>query len=132
MDLAELFQRLGIAVGLGLIVGLQRERSGSPMAGLRTFALITLFGALCGYLAREFGGFVPASGLLALAAVIVVGQLERHEDKPGATTEMSMLVMYVVGCMVMTGHVGLAVATGGSVAVLLHLKPQLHSVAHRI
>ena len=43
-ELLEILQRLGIAVGLGLIVGLQRERSGSPLGGFRTFPLATLFG----------------------------------------------------------------------------------------
>jgi uncharacterized membrane protein YhiD involved in acid resistance len=42
------FATLGIALGLGLLVGLERERNGDPVAGIRTFALIALFGALCG------------------------------------------------------------------------------------
>jgi hypothetical protein len=37
----EVFQTLGIALGLGLLVGLQRERSDSRWAGIRTFPLIT-------------------------------------------------------------------------------------------
>src|SRR5687767_4360421 len=103
MDLAELFQRLGTALGLGLIVGLQRERSGSPLGGFRTFPLVTLFGALTGFLALSFGGWIIASGLLALAGLITIGyfelrrETETSKDKPGLTTEVAMLLMFALG-----------------------------------
>lgn len=42
----ELIQELGVVLGLGLLVGFQREWVESKIAGIRTFALITLFGAL--------------------------------------------------------------------------------------
>ncbi|HEV2853969.1 MAG TPA: MgtC/SapB family protein [Thermoanaerobaculia bacterium] len=45
-----------VALGLGLLVGLQRERMDSAIAGIRTFALITLFGTVAGQLGRVFGG----------------------------------------------------------------------------
>ena len=44
--LGSVFVDLGIALGLGLLVGLQKERAESPLAGLRTFALVTLAGAV--------------------------------------------------------------------------------------
>ena len=47
-----------IALGLGLLVGLERERAASPLGGVRTFALITVLGAVCGLLAVDFGGWV--------------------------------------------------------------------------
>ena len=43
-DLATTFQLLAISLGLGLLVGIQRERVDAPLAGIRTFPLITLFG----------------------------------------------------------------------------------------
>src|SRR5437868_4089242 len=110
MELPELFQRLGTALGLGIIVGLQRERSGSPLAGIRTFPLVTLLGALCGVLAVDLGGWIIAAGLLAIAALITIGYLElktpeagaeeASRDKPGLTTEVAMLVMYALGAYV--------------------------------
>ena len=45
----EILLRFGLALGLGMLIGLQRERSRSrDLAGIRTFALIALFGALAG------------------------------------------------------------------------------------
>ena len=135
MELAELFRKLGIALGLGLLVGLQRERAGSRLAGFRTFPLVTVFGALCALLGDPFGGWIVGIGLAALAVVFVVGNLpmlKTDEEPQGVTTEVAMLVMFVVGASVVAGHAAVAIAVGGSVAVLLHLKPQLHALAAKI
>lgn len=131
----EIFGRLGIALGLGLLIGLQRERTDARLAGFRTFPLVTLFGALSGLLAESYGGWIVAGGLLALALIIVGGNLPLMRgggEPPGVTTEVTMLVMYSVGVYLMTGDLAVAIAICGAVAVLLHLKPQLHSLAAKI
>ena len=51
----DIYIRLAVALGLGLLVGLQRERVDSVIAGIRTFALISLFGAVCAQLAKKRG-----------------------------------------------------------------------------
>jgi uncharacterized membrane protein (DUF4010 family) len=132
MGLSELFQRLGIALGLGLLVGLQRERIRSTLGGFRTFPLVTLLGAISGVLAETHGGWVLAGGFLSLAGVIVAGQIESVDDKGGITTEVAMILMFAVGAFTMVGQPTIAAAVGGAVAVLLHLKPQMHSLARRL
>jgi uncharacterized membrane protein YhiD involved in acid resistance len=100
MDTAAAFRHLAIAVGLGLLVGLQRERAKSGLAGLRTFTLITMFGAICGMLSATLGGWVTAAGFLALAALIVVGNvaaLKQGVTDPGLTTEIAILLMFGLG-----------------------------------
>lgn len=54
----ELLKSLGTALGLGLLVGLQREWVQARIAGIRTFALVTLFGGLSGVLSFTLGGWV--------------------------------------------------------------------------
>jgi len=133
--LLDLFGRLALALGLGLLIGLQRERTDARLAGFRTFPLVTLFGALCGLLGGEFGGWVVGGGALALALVIVGGNLGRLRDggEPGGvTSEVTVLVMFALGVYLMHGELGVGIAVCGAVAVLLHLKPQLHSLAARI
>jgi uncharacterized membrane protein (DUF4010 family) len=132
MGLLDLFQRLGIALGLGLIVGLQRERSGSTLGGFRTFPLVTLFGAVCALLAETYTGWVIAAGLAALAAVIVVGHVENISERGGITTEVAMLLMFVVGAFAAVDRLQIAATLGGTVAVLLHLKPQMHQLAKKL
>src|SRR5205085_11438317 len=83
MELSYLFQQLGIALGLGLLVGLQRESAASALAGVRTFPLVTLFGAICGLLAVPYGGWIIGFGLLALTGLTGLGkQAELHQQKP--------------------------------------------------
>ncbi len=80
MDLASVFQHLGIALGLGLLVGLQRERVATRLAGVRTFPLVTILGTVCAMLAQSFGGFVIAVGMIALAGMIVMGNLAKLQQ----------------------------------------------------
>ena len=129
------FLQLAVALGLGLLVGLQRERMDSAIAGIRTFALITLFGALAAQLGRVFGGWVVAAGLLVVAAFVVAGNLARlskGEADPGQTTEFTAVLMYGVGAWVVVGAMPVAIALGGTVAVLLHLREPLHRFVARI
>jgi uncharacterized membrane protein (DUF4010 family) len=132
----EIFLRLGIALALGLLVGLERERSEAPLAGFRTFPLVTLLGSLAALLAPEFGGWLPAAGLVALAATIGVGDLLRQkdgaQDHPGITTEVALLLMYLVGVGLVADLLGPCVVLAGTVAVLLHLKERMHALAHRL
>src|SRR5688572_21356538 len=131
----EVFSRLGIALGLSLLVGLQRQRTDARLAGFRTFPLIALLGALCGLLAEIHGEWILAGGLGALAIIIVGGNLpllRESGESRGVTTEVTMLLMFAVGAYVMTGTPGVAIAICGAVVVLLHLKPQMHSLAAKI
>ncbi len=124
-----------LALALGFLVGLQREWSKSEIAGVRTFPLITLFGALAGVLSASVGGWTVAAALLAVAAMLVFGNISRlraGSTDPGITTEMAALVMFGVGVAVSQGMVGPAVVVTGSVAVLLQWKTELHRFVARI
>lgn len=136
MDPQLVIQKLLIALGLGLLVGLQRERVGSTLAGIRTFALITLFGAVCALLSESFGGWVVACGLIATAVMLAVGNLlklvAQGEVDSGLTTEMAVLSMYGVGAYAVVGDVTTSIVAGAIVAVLLQHKASLHGFVARI
>jgi uncharacterized membrane protein (DUF4010 family) len=135
MELAEVFQKVGIALGLGLLVGMQRERVKSPIAGIRTMALVTVFGAVTALLGIPFGGWVVGLGAVAVAAMLVIGNVAKIQSKkpdPGLTTEIATLLMYGVGAYTVVGHEAVAVAIGGGVAVLLHFKEPLHALVAKI
>ena len=123
-----LFQPLGLALLPGLLVGLQREHAAAGMAGMRTFPLITMLGAVSAVLAQQLGGWVVAAGLLGIAALIVAHSPRfRQLNAPsGMTTDVTMLLMFGVGAPLVLGPIAVAVAIGGAVAVLLQFKPELH------
>jgi uncharacterized membrane protein (DUF4010 family) len=134
LDTRETLIRLGISLGLGLLVGLQRERKGEELAGIRTFALITLFGtmtALVGDQVGPSGAWLIAAGALAVAVLMGVGGfLKARNDQLdiGLTTEVAALVMYGVGAFLAQGDKIVAVVVGAVVVLLLHLKTRLHGI----
>ncbi len=132
---SELLQSLGVALALGLLVGLQREWEHNRIAGLRTFAFVSLFGGLSGILAEAYGGWVIGAALIAFAAVTVPGYIASLRDRdadPGLTTEIAMLVMFATGAITILGHRMIAVVIAGSVMVLLQEKKALHQMVHKI
>lgn len=131
---------LAIATGLGMLVGLQRQRAQSDLAGIRTFALLTLFGAVSGTLAGAFGGWVLAAGLLAVAGAVLFGDLallqqaaaDGEAPDPGRTTEIAALTMFGIGALLPLGHRVPAIVLGAAVALLLYWKRPLHDLVGRI
>lgn len=134
LGLTDIYQ-LALSLGLGLLVGFQREWAAKRIAGIRTFPLVTLLGTLTAQLAQGFGGWVFAGGFVALAAIVWSGSQESHSgERPetGITTEVALLVMFVVGAVVAQGQPMAAVAVSGAVAVLLHWKRPLHDFVRRV
>jgi uncharacterized membrane protein (DUF4010 family) len=130
---------LAIAVGLGLLVGLEREWAGSPIAGIRTFPLITLLGTVAALLAPRFGGWIVPAALFAIASLLGVaawGEIRAAGGKDptvvGVTTEAAALVMFGVGAALGAGFTTEALVVAGVVAVLLHGRQPLHGLVARI
>jgi uncharacterized membrane protein (DUF4010 family) len=135
MDHTETFRQLGVSLLLGLLVGLQRQYADSPLAGLRTFPLVTLLGSLAALLGDFAGPWPIAAGLLALAALIGVSNHVRArggDAAAGITTEVAILVMFLVGAYVVVGDWVVAVVIGVGVAVLLQFKVELHGLVDRL
>jgi len=130
-----LFEQFGLALVLGLLVGLQREHAASGLVGMRSFALLTVLGTLAARLGVSFGGWVVAAGFLGVVGVLAFAHLMRAQDRSsdvGITTDVAALVMYGVGALLVVAPVAVAIAVGGGVAVLLQFKPELHSVARKL
>jgi uncharacterized membrane protein (DUF4010 family) len=136
-----LFSRFGIAIVLGLFVGLQREYAyrraeddGELLAGARTYPMIALLGALSALGAAELESPSPLAGTaLALGALLAVGHFWRaREQETGLTTEVTALVVFFVGALCYWEYLRLAAALGVGTAVLLSLKVQTHALARRI
>lgn len=116
MDPNELAASLAVALGVGLMIGLQREQSAREEAhsteprksvgGIRTYPLFALVGAVSVLLAKPFGVWIPAGSFLAVAVLLAIAY---HEDVSasrdrGLTSEIAFLLTFLLG--------GLAVAQG--------------------
>ena len=129
------FMDVLIALGLGLLVGLQKERAASPLAGLRTFALVSVMGAVSALIAAETGPLVIVGGLLAVAGFMVVGNLilmRIGENDPGQTTEVAVVLTFLVGALVVVGPREVAIVLGATTAMLLHLRDELRLLVARL
>ncbi|MBV0932594.1 MgtC/SapB family protein [Marinobacterium weihaiense] len=133
MDHAQLWQLL-VALALGMLIGLQRgwhERNapvGGRIAGIRTFGLLALTGALTAILATPFG---PGIVITTAAGIILVLGLahwldSREDHDLGLTTVVAGLVTYLLGVLALSGELQLAVATAVIVTLVLHFKQSLH------
>lgn len=128
---------LGISFGLGLLVGLQREKTDHKVAGVRTFTLIALLGTMTGFITREFDNpyVLPVIGLCITAIFIMANYMRIVEEpKPsvGQTTEVAILLMFVIGAYLVLGSRLIGVIVGGSLAILLYVKEILHDFIDRL
>ena len=121
---------LGIALGIGFIVGLEREWAEDKPVGVRSFALIGTLGGLCGLLIEPAGGLVAAAGLLILGAVLAI-DFHRSEGG-GITTIVAAIIVFALGVAAVQGFWLHSIVIGGAIMVLLHWKKPLHQWVDRI
>ncbi|MDD3483334.1 DUF4010 domain-containing protein [Azovibrio restrictus] len=123
-----------VAVGLGLLMGLERERNPSARAGLRTFGLVGMLGTVAALLAEKTGTpWVLAAGLLMVGAMMVAAYLTHPDEKdPGTTSVVALLLCYCYGAMIWYGYQTLAVMLGISTTVLLYFKAELRKVSEKL
>lgn len=120
--------RLAIAVGIGLLIGAERERhkgagSDRAAAGIRTFALA----ALSGGVALALGGeAVFAVTLLVVGGFAALGYVRGAGDDPGLTTEIALVLTALLGALA-TREPALASGLAVAVAVLLAARTRLHA-----
>ena len=128
---------LAIAFGLGLLVGLQREKSDHEMAGVRTFTLIAILGAVAGFLTRDFNNpfILPMFGIAVTALMLMANYMkskkEPHTDV-GQTTEVAVLLMFAIGSYLVLGNQLIGVIAGGALAILLYVKESLHNFIDKL
>lgn len=118
-----------VALAIGLLLGLERERSHARKlpAGSRSFALLSLAGAV----AAGFGQWVIVVVFLGVGALIALAYFRTSQDDPGTTTATAALVAYLLGALAYS-RPALAVALAVVVAGLLVSKNQIHRFARDI
>jgi uncharacterized membrane protein (DUF4010 family) len=131
-DLAadELWQVLlpfGVALAVGLLVGIERERHHNQRAGVRTFGIASLAGCL----AAAVSPTAVAAVVVAVGALAAVGHWLEADSDPGATTEVALLIAPLLGATAWYNPTA-ASAAGVLVAVLLAAKDPLHRFAREV
>jgi uncharacterized membrane protein (DUF4010 family) len=117
------WQSMGVALAVGLLVGSERERSkhetGSP--GVRTFALVSLVGAVAATVTAPVGAALVGGVVLML----VVSYLRSFDVDPGMTSEVAAVLTLGLGALAVV-RPALSTSLAVAVTVLLAGKETLH------
>jgi uncharacterized membrane protein (DUF4010 family) len=118
------------SLAVGLLVGVERERSPAAKAGVRTFALVSMLGTLLALLSEKMGSpWILASGIIAVGAMILSAYMDDEQDEdPGTTTQAALLLCLCLGAIIWYGYSTLAIMLAITTTVLLHFKPELQTM----
>jgi len=140
VDTLELFQRLGLALAIGFLIGVERgwrERegaAGSRVAGIRTFALIGLLGGIWGALYPYTGSIALGLAALGFAGGFTVFQWRESvvEGNLSVTTLIAGLVVFSLGTYAVLGKMTVAGAAGVATFALLAEREALHDFLKKV
>ncbi len=140
METVELFQRLGLALAIGFLIGIERgwrERegaTGSRVAGIRTYALIGLLGGVWGALYPVVGSVALGLAALGFAVGFTVFQWRESvaENNLSATALIAGLVAFGLGVFAVLGSMAAAGAAGVATFVLLAEREALHGFLKKV
>lgn len=133
-----LLKALAISAGLGLLVGLERERSkAAPDAdevflGVRTLPLVALWGVLATWLSERFSPWILGTSILGLLLLLGANYylaFQSRKREPGLTTVMATVVTFLLGALVYLGFPFVASVVAVTMTTALAYKPQIHRVA---
>lgn len=134
----DLLVNLLVSGSLGALIGLERQwerQVGHPerrvAAGVRTFALWAILGAVCAYLSKHGQTELFVAGLLAMAAWLGIYFYFQSREKSGAgfTTVATGLLTYLLGGLVVAGEARTALVLTVATLLLLAGKPSLHNIS---
>ncbi len=143
------FYRLAAAIGIGLIIGLQREHTYSDQsdrhpAGVRSFTLVGLAGAMTAMLSEQMGAVAPfVTGFIIIGMLLVASHIsfaiahKPQEGRPavgsdGVTTSVAVLVVYLLGALSMYGRLLESCVVVVVMLWVLSAKEQLHAFAQKL
>ena len=131
--------RFAVALGLGFLVGLEREsiradhQGKLSFGGVRTFPILSLFGFACAWLHTLGATLVLPAGLAAVASLAVLSYIQKAKlGRLGVTSEISALLTFAVGALSLLADVRVAMALGVVNTFLLSEKSTLESYVERL
>ena len=134
----DLLISLLVSASLGALIGLERQwerQFGHPekrvAAGVRTFALWAVLGAVCSHLSLNGQPFAFPIGLAAMACWLALFVFFQSREKSGAglTTAATGLLTFLLGALVVAGEARAALVLTVAMLLLLAGKPSLHALS---
>ena len=127
-----------ISLGIGLILGLEREydklKEEQGFAGIRTFPIVAIIGFILGNLSTTYTPWlviIIAAAFLLFLSLSHLSIVQKH-IMTGITTNMALFVTLILGIMVANHLHKEAVATAVVVVTLLSLKTTFNTFIKNI
>lgn len=121
MDTNDLIS-LAIAFGLGMLVGIQRQKTDHEMAGVRTFTLISILVVIVGFLTRAYDNpfILPVSSLGLTAVLIIASVLKLKRSDETDIGQITEVVALWIGVYLVFGNqaIGAMVIVFGSKKII--------------
>ena len=124
---------LAVALGIGLLIGIERERRKGDgdrraAAGVRTFAIAAMAGAVAQLLPTM--GLVPIGAAL-VAMLAAISHWNSRSSDPGMTTELALFATYLLGVLSVS-QPEVAAGCGAGLALLLAARSRIHRFATQL
>jgi uncharacterized membrane protein (DUF4010 family) len=137
MESILLLQKILLALAIGALIGIERERRRireEIFAGVRTFMLTCLFGLLTGYLSQLFSSCLPIYiGLATVCSIAIVsyGLKSAKTRRVGLTTRTAFILAFIIGVIVFYEDYPylISISLGVITTLLLLSKESLHKFA---
>lgn len=134
----ELLKNFFIALALGALIGLEREYAkhkgiGHSYAGIRTFPLIALLGAISAYLSDIISIWILITGLIIIGVISLLAYFAVSDKTHiGATTEIAGILTFFIGVIAYQGEIVLASILAVTITVILYSRSMLHNFTNKI
>mgnify|MGYP003632202240 CR=1 FL=1 len=121
------------SIGIGFLIGLERERHHNSIAGLRTFTLISVFGALGGYVVTQNQHYGLAIAMLVFVGIsLLLAQAKSSSEDPETTTFMAGMITFGLGYALWLGHPLLPASLAVAITAILYFRDQLRSMPNQL
>ena len=135
-----IFKNLLLAIALGALIGLEREyaryhQRGHAFAGIRTFPLIALMGAIAAFLGQSISPWILYISLFLLGLIIAIAYFllgEQDRKHTGATSEIAAFLTFFVGMFSFYGEFTFAITLAIIITLILYARSMLHHFAEKI
>ena len=138
MELQNTLIPLATSLIIGALIGMEREKNkqksnGMSAVGIRTDILISLFGAISAFLGRQVNPWIY---LLCLASIITITAISYfnlvNKGRIGITTEVSTIIVFLLGSMAMVGYEQVAVILAIITTFILSIRNFIHNAVKNI
>ena len=130
--------RVGVALVVGILVGLERgfklkdQADGRRVAGVRTFSLLGLGGGIAGLIGSMGQAVVGAVLVAGAIAMLAIAYAPRLKAKGDATSPVAAVATIGIAYLAGTGLIGLALAAAAVVVLILAMRDEVHGFVDRL